>query len=401
MPKKYYTNNRNRCSPERQKGNNGSCFRGEEIDKIHKTLLEYTPDISTKVKYNELREEYGDEKLWLDRFSSDELEDLGLDPNTIFLPKKPLEWSDNPNTWLSNSEIDRVMFQLQRVYPFFLYISATPVDYDTIDENGDYVSEMLAKINLNKILKNGKTSIGIIFNLDKHTMNGSHWVAAYVNLKKASIYYSDSVGNEPTEDMNRLFEKIKKQGDALIKKNKITNICNVHSVTLKCERDKDKTVRLHSNDVYTLEEGDVVFFLKDTPKNRSLSKTARIDNYIPTRYYTIKNVEGNRITVDKSIKDFDDNGILISRTFKLFYNDIQQQSKDTECGVYAMHFIYHLLQENNYCHNSFYDYGKVRKKDEDIEKWRDIFFREANGELNEDRQDMIIEDSTKDESKYI
>jgi len=76
MSKKYYINNRNRCSPERQRGSSGSCFNGKEIDKIHKTLLEYTPDISIRGKYNELREEYGDEKLWLDELSNDELEDL-------------------------------------------------------------------------------------------------------------------------------------------------------------------------------------------------------------------------------------------------------------------------------------------------------------------------------------
>jgi hypothetical protein len=38
--------------------------------------------------------------------------------------------------------------------------------------------------NLNQQLKDGKTKIGVIFNTDPHTKDGSHWVSLFINIKK-------------------------------------------------------------------------------------------------------------------------------------------------------------------------------------------------------------------------
>ena len=39
------------------------------------------------------------------------------------------------------------------------------------------------------MIMKGKTNIGIIFNLDPHYKQGSHWVAVFIKVRKKEIYY--------------------------------------------------------------------------------------------------------------------------------------------------------------------------------------------------------------------
>ena len=60
--------------------------------------------------------------------------------------------------------------------------------------------------------KKGKTSVGIVFNLDPHDRPGSHWVCAYIDLKKMKAYYYDSYGYEPCPQIKRFLKRCKEQG---------------------------------------------------------------------------------------------------------------------------------------------------------------------------------------------
>ena len=57
--------------------------------------------------------------------------------------------------------------------------------------------------------------MGIIFNLDKHNKDGSHWVAMFVNIKKKKIYYFDSYGENIPGRINKFANKIKAQANSL------------------------------------------------------------------------------------------------------------------------------------------------------------------------------------------
>ena len=46
-------------------------------------------------------------------------------------------------------------------------------------------------------MDNNKKKIGIVFNLDKHDQEGSHWICMYVDLYTDDIYYFDSYGQKP------------------------------------------------------------------------------------------------------------------------------------------------------------------------------------------------------------
>ena len=76
------------------------------------------------------------------------------------------------------------MKQYEKTYKCFDFIGPSPIDYDKHVSYGECVWEELCEFSLNKQIKEGKTKIGIIFNLDPHHKPGSHWVAMFINTKK-------------------------------------------------------------------------------------------------------------------------------------------------------------------------------------------------------------------------
>jgi len=132
--------------------------------------------------------------------------------NIFFAPPKP-EYDDE-NEWLSNIDIANVLKQYEKVYHCFEFLGPTPIDYDTSYGSG-FVCNKIANFQLSKYIEEGKTKIGIVFNLDKHTQGGSHWVCLFVNLKHKFVYYFDSVGNKMPSQINKLVDKIMKQGYAM------------------------------------------------------------------------------------------------------------------------------------------------------------------------------------------
>ena len=51
------------------------------------------------------------------------------------------------------------------------------------------------------------------------------------------------------------------------------------------------------------------------------------------------------------------------------FNDIKHQHNNTECGVYCLHFLVSMLQGKD-----FKKYIKNKRSDEQMEKFRKIFF---------------------------
>ena len=59
--------------------------------------------------------------------------------------------------------------------------------------------------------KDKKKYIGIVFNLDKHTQSGTHWISMFCNIPKKEINYWDSYGYKPPKEVTELMNKLKKQ----------------------------------------------------------------------------------------------------------------------------------------------------------------------------------------------
>lgn len=136
----------------------------------------------------------------------------------IFAPKQPYEWKEDKNAWLTNFDIMDVLEQYEEKYRNFKLIGTTFIDFDSKMKRVDRcVEEELCKFSLKEHINNKITKIGIVFNLDKHTQGGSHWVSMFIDIKDKFIFYFDSAANKTPIEMQRLVNRIMEQGKQLKK----------------------------------------------------------------------------------------------------------------------------------------------------------------------------------------
>ena len=214
------------CSPK-EKGeiNNFSCYTDKSLFKlrdlwnarhpdnkittnntkdIHKLLTEYLSGVCNK------------ESCWLKQ--KKEFGAVSSDMTDSFAPESPAEWKKNPNEWLSSVDIMKVMKQYEKAYKCFDFIGPSPIDFDTKKLYGECVWEELCNFSVSDQIKKGKTKIGIIFNTDPHNKPGQHWISMFINIKKSKIFFFDSTGDKPTQEIINFVNRIKKQGQGLTPK---------------------------------------------------------------------------------------------------------------------------------------------------------------------------------------
>ena len=157
----------------------------------------------------------GDESCWLKRIDDTQLRKQIEDE--IFAPKHPEEWQKNPNEWLSNFDIMKVLKQYERKYPKFKLLGPTTIDFDSRpqDMGGNCVSNEICHVSLKDLRKKRKTKIAVVFNLDKHTGGGTHWMSAFIDLDEQIIYYFDSAANPVPKEIHTLVERLIQQGESL------------------------------------------------------------------------------------------------------------------------------------------------------------------------------------------
>ena len=134
----------------------------------------------------------------------------------IFAPKHPREWKYNPNEWLSNYDIFNVLTQWEERYPQFEFIGPTFIDFDAPRTGGDTCVERdLCKFSLADQIRAGRKKVAIVFNLDKHTQSGSHWVSLWIDIEDKFMFFFDSAGAKIPAEIARLVARIRKQGREL------------------------------------------------------------------------------------------------------------------------------------------------------------------------------------------
>lgn len=104
--------------------------------------------------------------------------------------------------WLNTLHINNVMSQYEDVYDNFLFLGAVPIDFDDIPVG-------IRDLDIDDVYKNGKTKIGVIFNLDEHYKSGSHWVGSFFDLDKGNLIYYDSTGVYPKDEVVNLFKRMR------------------------------------------------------------------------------------------------------------------------------------------------------------------------------------------------
>ena len=211
-----------KCSPKLQ-DNDFTCYSNESLFKLKSLWNARHPDVI--IASNEPREIWeslkqrlknvcNKESCWLKQnFASS-----GLDKEMLtytFAPKSPDDWKKNPNEWLNSIDIENVMKQYEKEFPYFDFIGAAPIDFDSPKMYGECVWEELCHFDLRVSIRNGKNKIGFVFNTDPHYLSGSHWISMFVSLKHKYIFFFDSTGTSPPKEVKRLINKIKQQGKAL------------------------------------------------------------------------------------------------------------------------------------------------------------------------------------------
>jgi hypothetical protein len=133
-----------------------------------------------------------------------------------FMPMAPKTWKKNKNTWLNSTDISRVMMQYEKRYPEFAFIGPSPIDFNSQERTSNTcVWAELCNFEIAHHLKNNKTKIGIIFNLDEHWKSGSHWVSLFIDADNGVIFYFDSTGDEIPHQIKTFIDRVTKQGKSL------------------------------------------------------------------------------------------------------------------------------------------------------------------------------------------
>jgi hypothetical protein len=227
-----------------------------------------------------------DETCWLNQpFLSQSR--AGMDLESFFKPIAPL----GQYQWLSTKDISAVMKQYTKKHSDFTFFGPFPMDFMNLDYRD------ILKFRSPNTLQNPKNQIiGVIFNMDPSTMNGSHWVSMVIKKPSREILYFDSYGD-----------------------------------------------KFNFNNTYNIKWTDSY--------GRKPSNNSKIPMPPPVQKYISE--------INKQL-----NG-------RVKANTIQHQYANSECGIYSMLFILKSLK---------YNFEKIAQDiilDEEVNKYRDIFFRRS------------------------
>ena len=236
------------CSPRRN-NENFTCFTRPSLKRIIKYWNSYYPknklvfsdtdsrrDLWNKIN-TKLSKICDNDYCWLKQpFISDR--SVVRDE---FKPEMPEKWKSNKNEWLTTNDIEKVMNQYMKKHHDFVFIGAVPIDFDKKIQPGMCVINELCKIKLKSMLKNKISKLGIIFNLDPHDQPGSHWVSFYGDLSKGHLFYFDSYGFNPPDEVIQLVERLKEQG----KENQIDMIFNENTTRHQYENSECGVYSIH------------------------------------------------------------------------------------------------------------------------------------------------------------
>ena len=135
----------------------------------------------------------------------------------MFVPKQPASWKDEPKKWLNTTDIKNVLSQYMESHPNFIALGVVPIDFDAEPYHGGdiCVDRAFCQFNLQEQIDAGKTKIGAVFNLDKHTGSGTHWVSLFIDVENPLIFFMDSGGEKAPKEVNTFVKRVQEQAKNL------------------------------------------------------------------------------------------------------------------------------------------------------------------------------------------
>lgn len=358
------------CSPKKKKSylNSVSCFNKQSLINIARSYNALYPALKITIPkifrqndlitfWNIIRKKIYEqtkcakETCWIETVIGKKALLLDENINTLLRPLRPKSWDNNSLEWLSTLDIERVLNQYN-VYDDFYFIGAVPIDFDTILSPGVCVVNELCNIDIKTLYKKGIRKIGIVFNLDNHTQEGSHWVSLFISINKGCICYFDSYGYPPNKEISTLIHKIRQMINTLyISQPSILKHVHIdNEIINKVKRTSANTYTIYNN------------IQQDTPLFYKKKKTYKLISLLD-----IKKKDTYTIRTDIDIPD---GAELVQKGTFVFYNSKRYQFKTSACGMYSIIFIIELLKNK-----PIYQVLKEMKYDDDIEKLRKKYFR--------------------------
>jgi len=196
-----------------------SCFSEATLKKLayayNKHFSSPIANIKDKI-YEQVRDELNSKLEYLCKSDSCRAVATGLDHdpdvNKELRPKTPEDWLDNPVTWLTNFNIEAVMYQYEDLYPDFKFLGVFPVDFSFRGEKQTCLNKTMCQLNLAELAKT-HNYIGFIINLDTHEGPGTHWTAIFIDIQPKSkwfgMYYYDSTSNDPPTEIRKYYKLLK------------------------------------------------------------------------------------------------------------------------------------------------------------------------------------------------
>lgn len=216
------------CSPNAEKYYNedGVCFSRTSLIKLAeswnssgKNVIKGIKGKSKKQLVKELNErlkpECGDKNsvCWEEKLNTDKNPIIKRD----LRPKMPKAWvEDNPDSWLSNWDIQKVMIQYEEKPEFhYKFLGVVPINFEDKDAHGECISKEVCKLykTLPKLIKGGLQCVGLITNLDRDDEPGSHWTSLFICVDHTKncfgAYYYDSVSRVPPKEITAFVTSLK------------------------------------------------------------------------------------------------------------------------------------------------------------------------------------------------
>lgn len=143
--------------------------------------------------------------------------------NITLRPSQPKDWIKNPQEWLSNFDILKVINQYQEIKELkYKFLGVFSIDFG-LKKNDTCIFSNHCNIKLSTILSSKKISyIGFITNLSKSSEPGTHWTSNFFvldpSLPSYGGYYYDSTSRKIPADLQPVYIDIKKQAEKLFKK---------------------------------------------------------------------------------------------------------------------------------------------------------------------------------------
>ena len=225
-----------KCHPKNKSFKKSSCLDLKSLIMLKQFWNKRHPDhqIKTRKKeniWNEIKKYMSDscnhEMCWIDTVISSNQKKEKL-KHELFVPKMPDSWKSNSSEWLSSIEISDVLKQYEEKYDDFVFLGPSPIDFDSaniVDTNNRDVCVWpeLCHFDLKTYISKNIKKVGMVFNLDKHYQDGSHWVSMFLDIPSKQLFYFDSAGNGPPKEIKTLCEKIRKQSENMNMKLNVDN----------------------------------------------------------------------------------------------------------------------------------------------------------------------------------